>query len=376
MTSPTPRPSVRKPITTITMVNLLLLFALASVSAFSTTNNRIDSKSTTTPSFLLEPFTASACDNVNRPPSLNVLVRSLEQLLQTKNDVPSTLHDFRGVVVDHATTGTVVSVAHAIAHTELMGAAPITPLAVYCIGAAYGKLLLRENKKGNDQLRVLIGHDSRSHNIRLADALVRGLQSQNVQLVDYAGLATTPGIATLAATHNFHLSCMITASHLPVTHNGFKIYLQHELCLSNVLHEALQVLENLYLLPPASPGAVPVPHQAQYMEHYAQYLQQKCFCANTDNPTPLKGLNLVLHTGHGTGGFFGNVLRDLGAQVTGVGIAPDASFPLGIPNPESERMLNQTIQACQDVQADLGIMLDTDADRCGFVMRDQSGYQA
>jgi phosphomannomutase len=62
------------------------------------------------------------------------------------------------------------------------------------------------------------------------------------------------------------------------------------------------------------------------------------------------------------------VLRDLGADVNAsIHLDPDGSFPNGVPNPEDIKMLEYTIAVCEKEQADLGIMLDTDADRCGFV---------
>ena len=84
---------------------------------------------------------------------------------------------------------------------------------------------------------------------------------------------------------------------------------------------------------------------------------------------PLEGLKIVLNSGHGSGGFFHKVLEGLGADVSAsVGLEPDGSFPRGIPNPEKKEMIADTIAICQDVKADLGILLDTDADRSGFVV--------
>ena len=51
-----------------------------------------------------------------------------------------------------------------------------------------------------------------------------------------------------------------------------------------------------------------------------------------------------------------------------MGIEPDSEFPNGVPNPEDKEMVKQTISRCEEVNADIGIMLDTDADRCGFVI--------
>jgi phosphomannomutase len=90
----------------------------------------------------------------------------------------------------------------------------------------------------------------------------------------------------------------------------------------------------------------------------------------SDIPLPLAGLRIVLNSGHGSGGFFYHVLHDLGADVSQCQLLnlPDASFPRGIPNPESDRMVQETTRLCEEIEADIGIMLDTDADRCGFIV--------
>jgi phosphomannomutase len=63
------------------------------------------------------------------------------------------------------------------------------------------------------------------------------------------------------------------------------------------------------------------------------------------------------------------VLQDLGADVSAsVHVEPNPNFPAGIPNPEYAQMIEETTAICQETNADLGIMLDTDADRAGFVV--------
>ena len=86
---------------------------------------------------------------------------------------------------------------------------------------------------------------------------------------------------------------------------------------------------------------------------------------------PLEGLRVVLNAGNGAGCFFNQVLEECGADVSNsIHLVPDGTFPerTGVPNPEYKPMMEETIEACQKCNADIGIMLDTDADRCGFVV--------
>ena len=116
-------------------------------------------------------------------------------------------------------------------------------------------------------------------------------------------------------------------------------------------------------------------HDRKWMSDYAESLKQAILAKTTPTKTtsttsrrdaqkPLEGLKILLNAGNGSGGFFQTVLEALGADASSsLHLEPDATFPNGVPNPESPAMLEQTILACQKAQADLGIMLDTDADR-------------
>jgi phosphomannomutase len=55
---------------------------------------------------------------------------------------------------------------------------------------------------------------------------------------------------------------------------------------------------------------------------------------------------------------------------------PDGTFPFGPPNPESKSMMRRTIKYCEQVgSVDLAILLDTDGDRCGIVLRNGETYK-
>lgn len=110
-----------------------------------------------------------------------------------------------------------------------------------------------------------------------------------------------------------------------------------------------------------------------YEEQLKNSLNKEVF-GSDDAPTtekpPLAGLKIVLNSGNGSGGFFRKVLEDLGADMSAsLHTEPLASFPAGIPNPEDGNMMQETMDACQKSQADIGILLDTDADRCGMVLK-------
>jgi phosphomannomutase len=409
----------------------------------------------------------TACDDVNRPPSLNILLKSIQDLCP----VASSNTDIRGRFVNHARLGSLASVAQAIGKTKGDGKIPsLTPIAAYCLGHALARNLhvWKSSRQRRQQLpssserdaddddatttiNIMIGRDPRPHGTRLADAVARGAESYsnsnaNVQ-VYYTGIATTPGCAALCLKSSsgssstssksdstdddysrlslsvdggknmidLDASVMITASHLPEDRNGLKFFSKllpecgggggggfEQSHIQQLAASAMDCAVDCYnraTLPPSSgKGAVMCTGgHVNWMPAYAATLKraiQRQIGSNSGSSSdkPLQGLSIVLNAGHGSGGFFEQVLQDLGADTTGsIGCTPiindddedgdmmasgssttTSSFPNGVPNPEYPAMYTATVQACRDVRADLGIMLDTDADRCAFVVPSRS----
>lgn len=177
---------------------------------------------------------------------------------------------------------------------------------------------------------------------------------------------------------------MVTASHLPSDRNGFKFFdAYHGGFQKPQINKMLEIAQghaqvwfDMGILPPTSVGNVYCSEHVNWMNYYQQQLRQTLlkqvnnntsFSSTEEEQFPLKGLKIVLNSGNGSGGFFLKVLTTLGANVKGINIIPDATFPRGVPNPENDSMIQETILTCEAANADLGILLDTDADRCGMV---------
>ena len=357
----------------------------------SATGSSTDRTSNQVPVFLMKSF-GSECDDTNRPPSLNILLRSLQQLAGASSA------DIRGTFCDHPRRGSVASAAHAIGQqSSLATSPPLTPLAAYCFGYALARMLVEGNPSLTQPPQIVIGHDPRTHGKTLVDAFCRGVTSlegnEEVQIY-YTGIATTPGISTLCHLRSSQLKAgvAVTASHLPSDRNGFKLFMNGEGFTSAQL---LQLYEysticanewyNRGILPPTSSHtihdientAVACSGWVDWMPEYADFLRQSILDEVQEGDKPLQGYSIVLNAGNGAGGFFHSVIEDLGATVCALHCEPDGNFPNGVPNPEYPPMMEETTRACEECKADLGIMLDTDADRCGFIARNKDGkYEA
>lgn len=314
-------------------------------------------------------FASSECDDINTPPSLSILLRSLDQL-------PSG-SDIRGRFVDHSRVGSISNVAHAIGASP-SGIPPLTPIAAHCLGHAFARML-QETFPEKESFVVALGKDPRPHGSRLCDAFARGVESVQGVQVCYTGLATTPAMFEFCRSKKCDGAVMVTASHLPVDRNGLKFFTNQGgfdkkdlVKLVEYAKEQAQHWHDQGILPPTSgKDAVFCSEWVNHMPHYASTLKNAILNqVGVSSHKPLEGLKIVLNAGNGSGGFFNDVLKDLGADVKdSIWLEPDGEFPAGyVPNPESSTMIEETTRVCEMVNADIGILLDTDADRCGFVV--------
>ncbi|KAL3910649.1 MAG: hypothetical protein SGILL_007611 [Bacillariaceae sp.] len=241
-------------------------------------------------------------------------------------------------------------------------------------------MIARDSDTKATTTTICIGRDPRAHGEILADAFARGASSVPQVKVVYTGIATTPALFEFCRSSLCDAGVMVTASHLPSDRNGLKFFddnggfnKQQIQKMIGLAQENAQTWFDLGVLPPTSgSNGVFCSEQVDWMPIYEDRLKEALLkqvkSSANDDKLPLEGLKIVLNSGNGSGGFFRQVLQDLGANVDGsIHTTPDPQFPNGVPNPENDSMVQETIQACEVAHADIGILLDTDADRCGMV---------
>ena len=91
-------------------------------------------------SYFLNTPSPSDCDDLNTPPSLRIVLRSLQEL-------PSG-SDIRGRFVSHPKSGSMLNVAHAIGHADSGdGVPPLTPFAAQCFGHAFALKIKKQKEQ-------------------------------------------------------------------------------------------------------------------------------------------------------------------------------------------------------------------------------------
>ena len=244
--------------------------------------------------------------------------------------------------------------------------AVLTNEVALCIGGAFITWLSERTGKRPGALTVAIGRDSRLTGPALLAACAEGMARTGAQVWDY-GMCTTPAMYMSLLTEGFEAdaSIMVTASHHPCSRNGFKFFLPDGGVSATDISMILSIA--------ASTAPVDGPHPAvqkrDFLPVYKQQLMDRMRRGlDTDVACPLLGLHVVVDAGNGAGGFYEEMLREMGAWTEGSQfLEPDGHFPNHIPNPENEQAMAAISQAVVRVGADLGVIFDADCDRAAIV---------
>lgn len=210
--------------------------------------------------------------------------------------------------------------------------------------------------------RVLIGRDTRWSGPALEAAVARGLRAAGAAPVSL-GVVPTPAVSRAVRSEAAALGVVITASHNPAEDNGIKIFGPSGVKLTD--EQELELESRLPESVPARDGARAAPREI-LTRSATDYMR----AAEGLLPVgALRGWRMVLDTANGaTCATTPAVLRGFGAEVIGIGDAPDGrNINAGVGS-EHPGQLAARVSA---EKARLGIAHDGDGDRC--VLCDEHG---
>ena len=204
--------------------------------------------------------------------------------------------------------------------------------------------------------RVAVGRDVRATSDPYADAVIAGMASAGLQVYDI-GICPTPVLYFSL----FHLEVdggiQITASHNPSEYNGFKICLGKDTLYGEQIQDLRARMERKAFK--EKPGG-----KVERYEIIAPYHKHLL----ADVPKLSRPLKIVVDAGSGVGGPVAPpIFRQLGCTVWEIACTPDGNFPFHHPDPTVPENLRLLIDKVREVNADLGIAYDGDADRIGAV---------
>lgn len=248
--------------------------------------------------------------------------------------------------------------------------APLTPHVAMCLGMAFAHFVAEKKKKPISQVTIALGRDSRISGPALLQAAAEGVAKAGANALSF-GMCSTPAMYMAIITPGFQPdgSVMITASHHPYDKNGLKFFVE-EGGLDGKQVAAL--IETASAYEPEEMAMAGTITERPFLPTYKKILADRIRRGlNTDVQKPLLGLHVVVDAGNGAGGFYAELMEELGAWIEGSQfLEPDGMFPNHIPNPENAQAMASISEAVKKAGADLGVIFDTDCDRAAVVDAD------
>ncbi|MFY7903296.1 MAG: phosphomannomutase/phosphoglucomutase [Rubrivivax sp.] len=222
------------------------------------------------------------------------------------------------------------------------------------LGRAFGSEARAAGEKA-----VAVGRDGRLSGPGLSAALIRGLASTGLDVVDL-GAVTTPMLYYVAATRGRYgcsSGIQVTGSHNPKDYNGFKMVLAGRAIYGDDIQKLRARIE--------SEDYVEAKGRAARMDITAEYRARIVGDCRLARP-----MKIVVDSGNGIPGASApGILKALGCEVVDLYSAVDGNFPNHHPDPSKPENLEMLKAVVNATGAELGLAFDGDGDRLGVVTR-------
>ena len=229
-------------------------------------------------------------------------------------------------------------------------------------GCAFGTYLKRRFAEKGSGLSVCIGRDTRPSGQMLQSAVMAGLSSVGIDVIDL-GVVTTPGVSIMVRQLGCSGGVIITASHNPIQYNGIKLLLDNG--VAPPPETAGQIRRHFFnkefsLVDSRDCGKV-TKNEKTDKTHIAKVLaivDKKKIAA--------KKFKVVLDSVNGAGGrVTKKLLAELGCKVSAINEEPTGLFAHK-PEPTAAN-LTDLCKAVKREQGQIGFGQDPDADRLAIV---------
>ena len=241
-------------------------------------------------------------------------------------------------------------------------------------------------KAGAKERGVAIAYDSRRLSPEFADEAALCLAANGIKAYVFESLRPTPELSFAVRELKCIAGINITASHNPPEYNGYKVYWEDGAQITpphdkGIMDEVLAVtdyttMKTMGLEEAKAAGLYEVIGQAIDDAYIARLKEQVQHQDAIDAVG--KDLKIVYSPLHGTGNIPARrVLKELGFEnvyVVKEQELPDGEFPtVSYPNPEAEEAFELGLKLAKEVDADLVLATDPDADRLGVRVKDKDG---
>lgn len=230
---------------------------------------------------------------------------------------------------------------------------------------------------------VAIAYDSRMMSPEFAEEAALCLNANGIKTYVFESLRPTPELSFAVRELGCISGIVITASHNPREYNGYKVYWEDGAQITpphdkNILAEVAKVTSfdqvKTMSKEKAAEAGLFVTIGKEMDDRYMEELKKQSIHPEIIKEMA-KNFTIVYTPLHGTGNLpVRRVLKELGFEkvyVVKEQELPDGNFPtVSYPNPESPKAFELALKLAKEVDADIVLATDPDADRLGVYCKD------
>ena len=253
---------------------------------------------------------------------------------------------------------------------------------IYTVGSATQGLAnyLKEAFKDMPQISVVVGHDVRNNSRLFAETVANIFSANGIKVYLFEGPRPTPEVSYAIRRLGCQSGVNITASHNPKIYNGYKAYWDdgaqviapHDVNIINYVNAIEDVRDIKFNGNPDLIQIIGEDVDGPYIEEIHTLSLSPDVCKRHHD------LKIVYTPIHGVGRYiiprsierwgFDNIIHVPEQDVM------SGDFPtVDSPNPEMPSAMQMAIAKAEEVQADLALASDPDADRISLVIKNTKG---
>ena len=249
----------------------------------------------------------------------------------------------------------------------------------YTVGKASQGLAEYILKVGGQNKGVAIGYDSRHMSTEFSELAALILNANGIKTYIFPSLRPTPEVSFAVRRFGCISGIVVTASHNPPKYNGYKVYWEDGAQITEpvdkeIIAEVNSITDFSKIKTISKEEAIQKGLYNVISEDFdTEYLEE--LKKNTLNPEVIKemadDLKIVYTPLHGTGGMLAKRLfSELGYNnlyIVKEQEKPNGDFPtVSYPNPEDPKAFEHALRLAKEVDADIVLANDPDADRIGL----------
>ena len=225
--------------------------------------------------------------------------------------------------------------------------------------------------------KVIIGYDCRYQSDTLAQTVADIFSANDIDVYLFSALRPTPEVSFTVRELGAQCGVILTASHNPPEYNGYKVYWEDGGQIVPPHDNA--IIEEINAVDFSDIQFTPNPKNITMLDKdIDEAFQDACVANGRLGDGDRSQLKVVFTSLHGTSiTAIPAVLQKAGytqVHIVEEQAEPDGNFPtVDSPNPEEPAALAMALQKAEEVQADIVIGTDPDADRLGIAVRNHKG---